>query len=603
MNIWVGPVSDPGAVKPVTADTGRGVRYYEWTHSGDALLYIQDKGGDENWHLYRTDLASGQSTDLTPLDGVQARIEARSPEVPDILIGLNERDPAAHDLYRLDVNTGERTLELENKEGFLSFIADAQLKVRFGVLMTPEGGSDILKRTAAGTWSPFTSVSAENQMTTGLIGLDASGKLLYMTDSRNRDTAALVALDLHSGAETVLLEDTRADIGNTLVHPRLKTVQAVPVTYERSTWTILDETLKDDFAYLKTVVSGDLIIVDRTLEDDKWIVADSQDDSPWTYHLYDRTPRTAQHLFASQPALKGAPLVNMQPLVLTSRDGYDLVSYLSLPPFVKTARPDEPLPTVLLVHGGPWGRDSWGFDSSHQWLANRGYAALSVNFRGSTGFGKAFLNAGNRAWGAEMHNDLLDAVRWAIDKGVAQADKVAIMGGSYGGYATLAGLAFTPDVFAAGVDIVGPSNLITLIESVPPYWKPMLALLTSRVGDPSTEQGRDFLKERSPLTKAHAIRKPLLIGQGANDPRVKQAESDQIVAALQQKGIPVIYALYPDEGHGFARPENNLSFFALAEAFLAEHLGGRFEPIGNALEGSSLNVVTGAEQVPGLEVS
>lgn len=601
MNIWVGPVSDPGAAKPVTADTGRGIRHYEWAYSGSALLYPQDKNGDENWHLYRTNLASGQTTNLTPLDEVQAHIEALSPSVPEeVLIGLNDRDPAAHDLYRLNLTTGERSFVLENEEGFLSFIADAQLRVRFGVRMTPDGGADIFRRTATGSWASFASVGVEDQMMTGPLGLDASGKLLYMTDSRNRDTAALVALDLHTGDETVLAEDARADVGDTLLHPTLKTVQAVSVEYERSSWTVLDETLSEDFAYLNTVMSGDLRIVDRTLADDKWMVVYLQDNGPQSYYLYDRTRQQAHRLFVSQPELEDAPLVNMHPQILDSRDGYKLVSYLSLPPFVSGVRPDTPLPMVLLVHGGPWGRDSWSFDSEHQWLANRGYAVLSVNFRGSTGFGKDFLNAGNRAWGAEMHHDLLDAVEWATREGIAQADKVAIMGGSYGGYATLAGLAFTPKVFAAGVDIVGPSNLITLIESIPPYWKPMLSMLTSRVGDPSTEQGEALLKARSPLSKADAISKPLLIGQGANDPRVKQAESDQIVAAMQEKGIPVTYALYPDEGHGFARPANRLSFYALTEAFLAAHLDGRFEPIGDALQDSSLQVVTGAEQIPGL---
>jgi dipeptidyl aminopeptidase/acylaminoacyl peptidase len=276
--------------------------------------------------------------------------------------------------------------------------------------------------------------------------------------------------------------------------------------------------------------------------------------------------------------------------VIPARDGLKLVSYLSLPPGTDAdgdGKPAGPLPLVMLVHGGPWARDQWGYNGTHQWLANRGYAVLSVNFRGSTGFGKKFLNAGNMEWAGKMHLDLLDARTWAIEQKIAREDRVALMGGSYGGYATLVGLAFTPDVFTCGVDIVGPSNLVTLLNTIPPYWTPMIAVFTRRVGDHRTEEGRKFLEARSPLTHADKIRRPLLIGQGANDPRVKQAESDQIVQAMQAKKIPVTYVLFPDEGHGFARPENRIAFNAVAEGFLAKHLGGRAEPAGDALKASS----------------
>ena len=288
----------------------------------------------------------------------------------------------------------------------------------------------------------------------------------------------------------------------------------------------------------------------------------------------------------------------MRTAVLESRDGLDLVVYYTLP---IDADGREPLPTVLFVHGGPWGRDSWGYNAHHQLLANRGYAVLSVNFRGSTGFGKAFVNAGDREWAGKMHDDLLDTVEWAIERRISDPDRIAIMGGSYGGYATLVGLTFTPDVFACGVDIVGPSNLNTLLDTVPPYWEPEIATMRARVGDNSTDEGRRFLTERSPLTHAGRITKPLLIAQGANDPRVKRAESDQIVEAMKSHGIPVTYVLFPDEGHGFARPENSLAFTALAEAFLSRCLGGRYEPIGDDFTGSSIRVVEGASGVPRLD--
>ena len=293
----------------------------------------------------------------------------------------------------------------------------------------------------------------------------------------------------------------------------------------------------------------------------------------------------------------------MHSAVVRSRDGLDIVVYYTLPVGSTDAssdRPSEPLPAVLNVHGGPWGRDSWGYDAEHQLLANRGYAVINVNFRGSTGFGKRFVNAGNLEWAGAMHDDLIDVVEWAVEEGIADRDRVAIMGGSYGGYATLVGLTFTPEVFVCGVDIVGPSNLNTLLESVPPYWEPMIALFRTRVGDNSTKDGKRLLSERSPLSHVDSIVRPLLIGQGANDPRVKQAESDQIVNAMKDRGIPVTYVLYPDEGHGFARPENNLSFMAVAEAFLARCLGGRFEPIGDDFQDSSIQVLAGESEVPGL---
>jgi dipeptidyl aminopeptidase/acylaminoacyl peptidase len=408
---------------------------------------------------------------------------------------------------------------------------------------------------------------------------------------------------LTHGKQTVLSEDPRADVSDTLIHPTEKHVQAVAFTYERKHWQILDLTLTHDMAYLRSVSGGDIEITSRTLDDRVWIVAYVLDNGPIRYYRYDRDTRQAHFLFTNRQALEGLTLAHMHAVVIPSRDGMHLVSYYTLPVGCGSKddhRPATPLPMVLLVHGGPWARDTWGYDPLHQWLANRGYAVLSVNFRGSTGLGKAFINAANREWGTRMHDDLLDAVEWATQQGIADADRIAIMGGSYGGYATLAGLTFTPDTFACGVDIVGPSNLVTLLESIPPYWQPQIELFATRVGDHRTDEGRAFLTERSPLRYADRIQRPLLIGQGANDPRVKQPESDQIVDAMQANDIPVTYALYPDEGHGFARPENSLSFYAIAEAFLAACLGGGYEPIGDDFRGSSLTVPVGAEHVPGL---
>jgi dipeptidyl aminopeptidase/acylaminoacyl peptidase len=327
------------------------------------------------------------------------------------------------------------------------------------------------------------------------------------------------------------------------------------------------------------------------------------DDGPVRFYRYDRKTKKADFLFTNRKALEGLPLAKMHPVTIKSRDGLDLVSYLSLPKASDPdgdGKPDKPLPMVLFVHGGPWGRDHWGLHPYHQWFANRGYAVLSVNFRSSTGLGKSFTNAGDKQWAGKAHDDLLDAVKWAVDGRIADPTKVAIEGGSYGGYATLVGLTFTPDTFACGVSIVGPSNLMTLLATIPPYWAPIRSMFISRIGDPDTEEGKKLLRDRSPLFRVDQIKKPLLIGQGANDPRVKQAESDQIVKAMQDKKIPVTYVLYSDEGHGFARPENRQSFNAVNEIFLAQCLGGPYQPIGDDFKGSTIAVPAGADQIHSL---
>ncbi|HEU0291294.1 MAG TPA: S9 family peptidase [Anaerolineales bacterium] len=604
LNVWVGPVESPEAARPVTNDTNRGIRFHEWAYTGKHVLYIQDKGGDENWRIYGVDLEIGQVTDYTPIEKVAARIESISPRTPEkVVIALNDRNEQLHDLHILDLKTGERTLLIQNDEGFLAYTVDDKFRVRMGSRMTPDGGMDIMTRKEDNTWEIFAHVPMEDMLTTQLFGFDESGRYLYLADSRERNTSALVQYDTQANEFKVMAEDSRADLSGVIIHPTERRPQAVSFTYDRRHWQILDPSIQPDLDFLATVANGEIDVVSRTLDDQHWIVAYTLDNSPLRYYRYERAARQTQFLFSNRKDLEDKLLVSMQPVIIKSRDGLDLVSYITLPAgsdSTGTGRPARPLPMVLFVHGGPWGRDGWGFNPYHQWLANRGYAVLSVNFRASTGLGKAFTNAGNMEWGAAMHNDLLDAVDWAVKEGIADKDSIAIMGGSYGGYATLAGLTFTPDVFACGVDIVGPSNLITLLETIPPYWTPMLEMLTSRMGDHRTDEGREFLKSRSPLTFADRIRKPLLIGQGANDPRVKQAESDQIVQAMQSKSIPVIYVLYPDEGHGFARPENNMSFSAVAEAFLARILEGRCEPIGDDFAGASITVPTGAEQVSGL---
>ena len=632
MNVYVAPVGKLADAKAVTKETKRGIRTYTWAYTNQHILFTNDLGGDENWKIYAVDTQTAAVKDLTPIESIAgpdgkpimqpngkplrpaARIEEVSPNTPEvILVGLNDRDPKFHDLYQLNIRTGERTPVLQN-DAFAGFITDDDFKPVLAVKPRPDGGTDVLKNAgplpreggkAPGIkWEAFQSIGFEDNSTTSPLGLDKAGTHVFMRDSRDRNTASIVSIEIATGKATVIAENAKADAAGIVVHPTEKTLQAASFTYARTEWKVLDGGIQGDLDYLKTVADGDFDITSRSHDDQVWTVAYTLDNAPAKTFIYDRAAKKATLLFSAFSALDGQPLAKMHPQIITSRDGLELVSYLTLPPESDTdgdARPEKPLPTVLLVHGGPWARDGWGYAATTQWLANRGYAVLQMNYRGSTGMGKKFLNAGNREWATKMHDDLIDGVNWAVKNKIADVKKTAIMGGSYGGYATLVGLTFTPETFACGVDIVGPSNLVTLLNTIPPYWAPGLERMTRQVGDHRTEEGRAFLATRSPITFVDKIVRPLLIGQGANDPRVKQAESDQVVQAMQKKNIPVTYVLYPDEGHGFQRPENRMSFYAVAEAFLAEHLGGRVEPIGSDFKGSSITVPTGADGVKGVK--
>jgi dipeptidyl aminopeptidase/acylaminoacyl peptidase len=639
LNVWVAPVGKLGEARAVTSDRGRGIRQYFWAYTSSDILYLQDQGGDENWKVFRVGVAPGGETkDLTPFSEIagpdgkpimlpsgkplrpSARITHLSAEFPEeVVVGLNTRDPRLHDLFRLNIRTGELMSLYENTDGFVSMDVDDKFNVRLATKMLPDGGVDVVLADAKGgkvEWEPFVTIGAEDMNTTSPMGFDKDGQVLFMTDSRGRNTAAMTAWDLRTRTQSVLASNDKADAAGAIVHPVTGSLQAVGFNYLRPEWTVLDESIKPDLALLRGVADGDIQITSRSQDDRTWTVSYSMDDGPTRFYVYSRvdvdrepaqrgTPGEATFLFTSSKAQENLPLTKMHPVVIKSRDGMDLVSYLVMPRGsyeLKDGRvvAKNPVPLVLDVHGGPWARDSWGFDPSAQWLANRGYAVLTVNFRGSTGFGKNFLNAGNGEWAGKMHDDLIDAVNWAVAEGIADKSKVAIMGGSYGGYAALVGATFTPDVFACAISVVGPSNIITLLNTIPPHWQPMITMFTTRIGDHRTEEGRKFLESRSPLNFVDRIKKPLLIGQGANDPRVKQSESDQIVAAMKKKNIPVTYVLYPDEGHGFARPENRMSFNAVVEAFLAQNLGGRFEPIGDDFKGSSISVPEGVQNIPGL---
>jgi dipeptidyl aminopeptidase/acylaminoacyl peptidase len=603
LNVFVAPSETPDAAEPVTDDRLRGIRFFNFAYTGNHVLYGQDVGGDENFQVFAVDLTTGEETALTP-KGSRAGVAALSPLHPEeVVLSVNDRDPVYFDSVRVNLVTGEQARMFENNE-FSQVYVDRDFNLRYAAKQTEDGGEELFVREGDG-WRSWSVVPQEDSLTTAIAGMTTDGETLYMLDSRDRNTGALFAIDTETGERTLVHEDARADVGGAMVHPATGVVQAAAVNYLRNEWTAIDPAIAADLEKLEAIGDGDINVVSRTLADDRWVVAYSSSLAPVSFYLYDRKGEP-QFWFESRPAFEGAVTAPMHTAEIESRDGLTLPSYYTLPPGSDPdgdGTPAEPLPTVLFVHGGPWGRDGYGFNSIHQWLANRGYAVLAVNFRGSTGFGKAFTNAGDLEWGRKMQDDLLDGVAWAVDAGIARADEVAIMGGSYGGYATLAGVTMTPEEFACGVDIVGPSNLVTLLSTIPPYWGPQKRLFATRVGDESTEEGRKLLEERSPLTYASQIERPLLIGQGANDPRVKRAESDQIVAAMQSKNIPVTYLLYTDEGHGFARPENNLSFMAAAEEFLSTCLGGRVEPVGDDLEGSSITVLAGGDLLPGLEAA
>jgi len=603
MNIWVAPADNIAAAKPITADKGRGIRGYGWVAGMDKLLYVQDKGGDENFLLYGVDPKTGDETLYTPFEKTRVMFLGSSSDIPGKqIIGINNRDPRWHDVYELDVNTGELTLVFENTENFGGFSFDNDLNMRFGQKSTSAGGSQYFKK-SGDSWELFLDVPPEDLYTTGLAGFSKDNKTLYLQESKGRDTSALYAMDLATGERTLVAEDARADIGGTWRDKDTGVPYVYSVNYDKNRYVALDERGKALLAKLDAQFDGNFSRVSTTKDQDVWIVLNSTSNKVATYYTWDVKSNTFSRLFSTRPELEDKQLSLMTPELIKSRDGLTLVSYLTLPHGSDTdgdGRPEKPLPLVLNVHGGPWARDSYGYRSTPQWLANRGYAVLQVNFRGSTGFGKNFVNAGDLEWGLKMHDDLIDSIDWAVSEKITTNDKIAIMGGSYGGYATLAGLTITPDRFACGVDIVGPSNLETLLASIPPYWESFRKVLEKRVGDPNTEEGLAILKAASPLNMVENITKPLLIGQGANDPRVKQAESDQIVDAMQEKKIPVTYALFPDEGHGFARPENRLAFYGVAEGFLANCLGGQAEPLGDDLKGSSLQVPAGAEDIKGL---
>ena len=592
-NIWIAPISNLKDKILLTHSKVENIRVYEWSKNSEYLLYKKDNNGDENWEIYAVNIYTKKEMNLIDSKGVSSQIVKSSWLYPKhIVVALNSRDPYWHDMYKVDITSGKKELLIANTEGFNNYFFDEKLNVRLASKILDDGSSEFFMY-ENGTWKVFKTIAFKDSMSTYISHIHSTGEDFYIVDSSNHNTSALIQMNLNNNTRTVLGHSDKADVSDLLLHPVTYEVEAWERNYLKAEWQILSKSIEGDFAFLQNKFSQTPKILSRTKADDIWIILVSDAQNPGVFWLYNRTEQSLVKILERRPTLNETNLLPMHSVVIQARDGLRLPSYLTLPSDVtfNEGRASKSVPMVLLVHGGPYGRDSYGFDTLHQWLANRGYAVLTVNFRASIGFGKEFINKGNLQWSKKMHDDLIDAVDWAIENGVTPKDKVAIMGDSYGGYATLVGLTFTPDVFCCGVEHVGISDLETLLKSIPPYWKSILNELIARVGNPFTKEGIRHLKECSPIYKVQNITKPLLIAHGENDVRVKQEQAEKIVNAMKENNLPVTYVLYPNEGHLWSHHANIISYLALAENFFAEHLGGVAEPIGDAINNSSAKII------------
>jgi dipeptidyl aminopeptidase/acylaminoacyl peptidase len=584
-NVWVKRTADPfSSAKPVTADTARPVRGYFWSRDSKYILFVQDKGGDENFNVYAVNPAdspaAGQQVpparNLTEAKSVRAFIYAVPRSEPDaIYVGLNDRDAAWHDLYKVKISTGERTLLRKNTERITGWVFDLKDQLRLATRSAENGDTEVL-RVDANSFAKVYSCGVFESC--GPVRYHKDGERVFFQTNKGNDVD-LVRLELFNpatGKEELVESDPlkHVDFGNATFSEVSDDLVATTYDDERERIYWKDKGFEADYKNLQKQLPGKEIGFGSSTRDEKlWIISANGDTDPGSTYLYDRTTKKLTLQYQAREKLNRDYLAPMKPVKYPSSDGLEIPAYLTLPKGVEAKN----LPAIILPHGGPWGRDSWGYDAFAQFLANRGYAVLQPNFRASTGYGKKFLDAGNKQWGDKMQDDVTWGVKYLVSQGIADSKRVGIMGGSYGGYATLAGVAFTPDVYAAAVSIVGPSNLITLLESIPPYWEQIRTLFYERMGNPNTPEGKAQLERQSPLNSAAKIKTPLLVIQGANDPRVNKRESDQIVIALRDRGFPVEYIVAPDEGHGFARTVNNMAMFATSEKFLAKHLGGRYQ--------------------------
>jgi len=585
MNVWVKGVDEPfDAAEPVTADTTRPVPGYFWTQDSERILWIQDKGGNENYHVYavnpdaddETDLGVPPAEDLTPYEDVRAQIVDVPENTPgEIIVGLNDRNPKYHDVYRLDLATGERTLLYKNDSRIAGWQTDLEGTLRLATRQTSDGGTEIL-RVEEDTLVSVYECSFEE--TCSPIRFHKDGERVYMTTNKGTDVdlQRLVLFNPQTQETEVVASDpeNEVDFGGAIFSDRTEELLATVYVGDRTRVYPKDDQFEADYEFLKSELDGEISFGSSTEDERYRIVTASSDVDPGSVYLFDRDEQSLEKLYTSRPDLPSEHLAEMKAIRYEARDGLTIPAYLTLP----TGVAHEDLPVIIYPHGGPWARDTWGYDGYAQFFANRGYAVLQPNFRGSTGYGKNFLNAGNKEWGTgAMQHDITDGVEYLVEQGIADSTRVGIFGGSYGGYATLAGLTFTPDTYTAGASYVGPSNLLTLLNSIPPYWAPIKKMFTKRVGNPDDPQDKKRMKAQSPFFHAEQIDDPLLVIQGANDPRVKKQESDQIVVAARDNEVPVQYLVAPEEGHGFRKENNRLAVAAQLERFFGEHLGGRYQ--------------------------
>jgi dipeptidyl aminopeptidase/acylaminoacyl peptidase len=583
MNLWLKSIGKNDD-KPITFDAKQGIRWYLWSWDSSSIFYIQDVNGNQNWRVYSVSIDDGAIKEYTPFDNVKALPIKYIKEFPyRMLIKMNKRNVKVHDIYELNTQTGDLNLIEENPGNVQDWIADSNLDIRAKVESLEDGGFNLFVRNSKtsewrllGNWTIEDAMPSVGTRPSDILNFSTDGKFLFIKDARNHNAKSYVKINISTGEIIPLAQDDAYDIEGIPLYD-LDTYEPLAISYlkDRKHWIFFDKKIQDTFEIIRSLDSGDITIESRSLDDNLWIVGFDKDNDSSSHWLIDRTSGNSTFLFDSDNCLKKYKLSPMQPISFTARDGLTIHGYLTYPCGKNTTQYKKNLPLVVLIHGGPWSRDAWGFSAEVQWLANRGYAVLQINFRGSTGYGKAFLNAGDKQWGRAMQNDITDAVHWAINEEIADPKKIAIYGTSYGGYAALAGATLTPELYNCAIDVVGPSNLVTCLKSIPPYWSTQIYTWYNRVGNPYTEQ--EFLNSISPLFFVDAIRIPILVAHGANDPIVKQAESEQIVAAMKAKNISYEYLLFPDEGHGFVKPENKLKFYKAAENFLAEHLGGRYE--------------------------